>query len=89
MPGRRRGTDLSQVMMHGRPFCIFERSTCVMPINFTQKLVLYMSATARASVKHVPLRHALDRSLGVDDLTVRACNSGQARTTLVNTAEAV
>ena len=58
-------------------FVIFEGLTCIMPVNFTQKLDLYMSATAKASVKHVPLRHALDRRLAVDDLTVRACHSGQ------------
>ena len=46
---------------------------------------LYMSATTKASVKHVPLRHALDRRLAVGDLTVRACHSGNARTTLVYT----
>ena len=49
------------------------------------KCVLYMSAKGRASLKHVPLRHALDHSLGADDLTVRACNCIHARTTLVGT----
>ena len=67
-------------------FFIFEGLTCIMPVNCTQKLVLYMSATAKASEEHVPLRHALDCRLGVDDLTVRACHSGHARTTLVDTS---
>ena len=66
-------------------FFIFEGLTCIMPVNFTQKLDLYMSATAKASVKHVPLKHALERRFAVDDLAVRACHSGHARTTLVLT----
>ena len=53
--------------------------------KFFAKFVLYMSATGRASVKHVPLRHARDHSLGVDDLTMRAYNCIHARTTLVLT----
>ena len=61
-------------------------SACIMPVNFTKELVLYMSAKAKASVKHVPLRNAHDRSLGVDDVAVGACNSGHARTALVHTA---
>ena len=70
-------------------FFIFEGLICIISVNFTQKLVLYMSATAKASVKHVPLRHGLDGRLGVDDLTVRACHSGHARTTLVHTMTGV
>ena len=58
---------------------------CVMPANVSQKCVLYMSAAARASVKLAPLGHALDRSLRVDDMTVRACNCRHARITLVPT----
>ena len=66
-------------------FSIFEESRSVMPLNVSEKCVLYMSATARASLKHVWLRHAFHHSIGVHDLTVPACNGRHARTTMVLT----